>query len=180
MAQVNLEQVSREYPGGVRAIDALDLQVADGELLVLVGPSGSGKTTTLRLIAGLERATQGTVRIAGRVVNDVGRTRNRHVAMVFQHPALYPHLNVYGNLAFGLGRSGTVAGWGDCGGAWSSRRSQPRGTSSAMLPVTHVHEAAAAMDISRLLGRLPTELSGGERSAWRWPRPCCEAGRVSV
>ena len=104
MAQVSLEQVSREYPGGVRAIDALDLEVADGELLVLVGPSGSGKTTTLRLIAGLERATQGTVRIAGGVVNDVA-PRNRHVAMVFQHPALYPHLNVYENLAFGLGRT---------------------------------------------------------------------------
>jgi multiple sugar transport system ATP-binding protein len=162
MAQVSLEQVSREFPGGVRALDALDLEVADGELLVLVGPSGSGKTTTLRLIAGLERATTGTVRIAGRVVNDVA-PRKRGVAMVFQHPALYPHLNVCGNLAFGLG-----APWsGSWLGRWwhrmvkSTAKTQEQRTSQAVS--ARLHEAAATMGLANLLDRLPAELSGGEQ-----------------
>jgi multiple sugar transport system ATP-binding protein len=162
MAQVSLEQVSREFPGGVRALDALDLEVADGELLVLVGPSGSGKTTTLRLIAGLERATSGTVRIAGRVVNDVA-PRKRDVAMVFQHPALYPHLNVYGNLAFGRG-SPWSDGWL---GKWWHRMVKPTSKTQEQLGSQSVsarlREAAATMGIERLLDRLPAELSGGEQ-----------------
>ena len=91
----------KRIPGGIRAVDGIDLDVADGEFLTIVGPSGCGKTTTLRLIAGLERVTTGTIRIAGRVVNAIA-PHKRNVAMAFQHPALYPHLSVYGNMAFGL------------------------------------------------------------------------------
>ena len=93
MAEVVLERVHKTYPNGVRAVCDLNLAVADGELIVLVGPSGCGKTTTLRLIAGLETPTSGTIRINGRVVN--AEPPHRHnVAMVFQRPALYPHLIV--------------------------------------------------------------------------------------
>src|SRR5947209_16112643 len=101
MARLDLEGLSKVFPGGVVAVRNLSLDVADGELLVLVGPSGCGKTTTLRLIAGLESPTGGTVRIAGRVVNDLP-PRSRDVALVFQRPALYPHLSVRDNLSFSL------------------------------------------------------------------------------
>src|SRR5688500_3228768 len=93
MAQVVLEQVSKVYPGGVRAVDGLDLAVGDREFVVLVGPSGCGKSTTLRMIAGLEDLTSGTIRIGGRVVNQVP-PKDRDVAMVFQNYALYPHMSV--------------------------------------------------------------------------------------
>ena len=109
MAEVVLEAVSKRYPNGVEAVRDLTLTVGDSELLVLVGPSGCGKTTTLRLIAGLEELTGGTIRIGGQVVN--GRPpRDRDVAMVFQRPALYPHLTVRENLAFGL-RLRLAGGW---------------------------------------------------------------------
>src|SRR5436309_1324248 len=101
MAEVVLERVSKCYPGGVQALDNLHLTAADGELLVLVGPSGCGKTTTLRLIAGLEAPSAGTIRIGGTIVNALP-PRQRQVALVFQRPALYPHLTVRQNLAFGL------------------------------------------------------------------------------
>ena len=101
MAEVALEHVSKQYAPGVAALDDLTLTVDDGELLVLVGPSGCGKTTTLRLIAGLETLTTGTIRIGGRVVSDLP-PRLRDVALVFQRPTLYPHLNVADNLAFGV------------------------------------------------------------------------------
>jgi ABC-type sugar transport system ATPase subunit len=113
MAQVVLECVSKTYPNGVRAVRDLNLTIADGELIVLVGPSGCGKTTTLRLIAGLETLTSGTIRIGGRVVNGEPPHR-RDIAMVFQRPALYPHLNVRQNLGFGL----TLR---DGGWPWASR-----------------------------------------------------------
>src|SRR5262245_51197609 len=100
MAEVGLEQLSKTYPNGVRAVRAINLRVADGECVVLVGPSGSGKTTLLRLVAGLETPTGGVVRLGGRAVNDDPPHR-RYVAMVFQRPALYPHLNVRENLGFG-------------------------------------------------------------------------------
>ena len=100
MPQVALEGLSRIHAGGVHAVDDLDLAVADGELLVLVGPSGCGKTTTLRLIAGLDRPTVGTIRIGSRVVNALP-PRKRDVAMVFQNPVLHPHLTVAENMAFG-------------------------------------------------------------------------------
>src|SRR4051794_12721701 len=100
MAQVQLEKVSKIFPGGVRAVDGIDLAVADREFLVLVGPSGCGKSTTLRMIAGLEDITAGNVLIGGRVVNDVP-PKDRDIAMVFQNYALYPHMTVYKNMAFG-------------------------------------------------------------------------------
>ena len=101
MAEVVLEQVTKIYPGDVTAVRAVDLQIRDAEFIVLVGPSGCGKTTTLRMVAGLEEITDGTVRIGERVVNDVP-PKNRDIAMVFQNYALYPHMTVYKNMAFAL------------------------------------------------------------------------------
>ena len=93
MATVSLEQVSKIYPNGLPAVSDLDLDVAEGELMVLVGPSGSGKTTALRMVAGLEDITSGTLRMGGKMVNDLP-PKDRNVAMVFQNYALYPHMNV--------------------------------------------------------------------------------------
>src|SRR5438445_6874977 len=101
MARVQLGKVSKIYPGGVTAVDAVDLDIADREFVVLVGPSGCGKTTTLRMVAGLEEITDGVIRIGERVVNDVP-PKDRDTAMVFQNYALYPHMTVYKNMAFGL------------------------------------------------------------------------------
>ena len=139
MAEVVLEKLSKTY-GGVMAVDGLDLQIRDGELLVLVGPSGCGKTTTLRLIAGLDEPTAGEVRIGGRTVTRLA-PKDRDVAMVFQHFTLYPHLNVFQNLAFGL-----------------KLRRLPRPQIES-----RVREAAAMLGIGDLLQRRPAELSGGER-----------------
>ena len=100
VAKVCLEQVSKTFPGGVRAVDHVDLDIRDGELVVLVGPSGCGKTTSLRMIAGLETITEGTIRIADRVVNEIA-PKDRDIAMVFQSCALYPHMSVYKNMSFG-------------------------------------------------------------------------------
>ena len=93
MATVNLEKVSKVYPNGLPAVSELDLDVAEGELMVLVGPSGSGKTTALRMVAGLEDITSGTLRMGGKAVNDLP-PKDRNVAMVFQNYALYPHMTV--------------------------------------------------------------------------------------
>ena len=101
MAEVVLTGLGKAYGDGTRAVTDLNLEIRDGEFLVLVGPSGCGKTTALRMIAGLEQITEGTIRIGEQVVNDVP-SRDRDVAMVFQSYALYPHLNVYDNIAFGL------------------------------------------------------------------------------
>ena len=101
MARVDLEQVSKVYPGGIRAVNEIDLYVADQEFVVLVGPSGCGKTTTLRMVAGLEDISGGVIRIGERVVNDVP-PKDRDIAMVFQNYALYPHMTVFQNMAFGL------------------------------------------------------------------------------
>ena len=101
MAAVTLDQVSKVYPDGTRAVNSLDLGIEDGEFMVLVGPSGCGKTTALRMVAGLEPISEGVVRIGDRVVNHVP-SRDRDIAMVFQSYALYPHLTVYDNIAFGL------------------------------------------------------------------------------
>src|SRR5438552_1373631 len=101
MAQVDLEKVTKVYPGGVVAVDAIDLKIADREFVVLVGPSGCGKSTTLRMVAGLEEISSGVMRIGERVVNDVP-PKDRDIAMVFQNYALYPHMTVYQNMAFGL------------------------------------------------------------------------------
>src|SRR6266536_247689 len=101
MASVTLEKVRKVYPDGTVAVHELDLEIADGELVVFVGPSGCGKTTALRMIAGLEDISEGTIRIGDRVVNRVA-PRDRDVAMVFQNYALYPHKTIYDNLAFPL------------------------------------------------------------------------------
>src|SRR5688572_10742089 len=101
MARVELQQVSKVYPGGVKAVDGVDLAIADQEFIVLVGPSGCGKSTTLRMVAGLEEISSGTIRIGERVVNDVP-PKDRDIAMVFQNYALYPHMSVRENMAFAL------------------------------------------------------------------------------
>lgn len=140
MAQVKLEQVSKVYPGDVLAVSPMDLHIADGEFMVLVGPSGCGKSTTLRMIAGLEEATEGEISIGDRVVNDV-EPRDRNIAMVFQSYALYPHMNVEANLAFGL-----------------RMRKLPKEEITE-----RVHSAAEVLGIGELLHRKPGALSGGQR-----------------
>ena len=140
MARVVLERVSKIYPGGLRAVNAIDLDIADREFVVLVGPSGCGKSTTLRMVAGLEEVSRGLIRIGDRVVNDVP-PKDRDIAMVFQNYALYPHMTVYRNMEFGL-----------------KLRKVPR-------PQRHarVVEAARILDIEHLLDRKPKALSGGQR-----------------
>ena len=101
MAQITLDEVTKEYSGGVRAVDAVELEIESGEFLVLVGPSGCGKSTLLRMIAGLEEVTSGAITIGGREVTHLS-PRDRDIAMVFQNYALYPHYTVEKNLAFGL------------------------------------------------------------------------------
>jgi multiple sugar transport system ATP-binding protein len=140
MAQVKLENISKIFPGGVKAVDAVDLQIADREFIVLVGPSGCGKTTTLRMIAGLEEISEGVIRIGERIVNDVP-PKNRDIAMVFQNYALYPHMTVYKNMAFGL---------------------KLRGMPKAQIK-QRVAQAAKILDLEHLLERKPKQLSGGQR-----------------
>src|ERR1700748_265834 len=101
MPGVALDGVTKAFPGGVVAVDELTLEIGDGEFMILVGSSGCGKTTALRMIAGLEKPTSGTIRIGERVVNEVS-ARDRDIAMVFQNYALYPHMSVYKNLAYPL------------------------------------------------------------------------------
>src|SRR5919112_1498266 len=101
MAGITLDEVVKVYPDGTEAVKQVDLEIPDGQLMVLVGPSGCGKTTVLRMVAGLEHITRGRIRIGDRVVNDVA-PKDRDLAMVFQNYALYPHMSVYQNMAFGL------------------------------------------------------------------------------
>jgi multiple sugar transport system ATP-binding protein len=140
MAQVLLDKVSKIYPGGVKAVDGIDLGIKDQEFVVLVGPSGCGKSTTLRMVAGLEEISGGTIRIGDRVVNDVP-PKDRDIAMVFQNYALYPHMTVYKNMAFGL---------------------KLRGMPKKQID-QRVQEAAKILDIGHLLDRKPKALSGGQR-----------------
>ena len=140
MARVELEKISKVYPGGVKAVDAIDLHIRDTEFVVLVGPSGCGKSTTLRMVAGLEEISDGVIRIGDRVVNDVP-PKNRDIAMVFQNYALYPHMSVYKNMAFGL-----------------KLRKVPKPQIQQ-----RVMEAAKILDIEHLLERKPKQLSGGQR-----------------
>jgi multiple sugar transport system ATP-binding protein len=144
MAQVVLEHLTKVFRGSrgesIRALDRASLTVEDQELLVLVGPSGCGKTTTLRLIAGLEAVTEGTVSIDGQVVNEVA-PKDRDIAMVFQNHALYPHMSAYENMAFGL-----------------KLRRIPRAEIER-----RVKEAAELIGLTACLQRKPGDLSGGER-----------------
>ena len=139
MATVTFENVSKRY-GDVVAVDDLNLDIRDAEFMVLVGPSGCGKTTSLRMIAGLEEITDGTLRIGEKVINDVP-PKDRDIAMVFQSYALYPHMTIRDNLAFGL-----------------KLRHVPKVQIEA-----RVKEAAAILDLTRYLDRKPRELSGGQR-----------------
>ena len=101
MANISFDEVTKRFPDGTVAVDALTLEIDDGEFIVLVGPSGSGKSTALRMVAGLEQITEGTISIGGRVVNDL-TPKERDMAMVFQNYALYPNMSVYGNMELRL------------------------------------------------------------------------------
>jgi multiple sugar transport system ATP-binding protein len=140
MAKVTLEHVNKVYPGNVLAVDDFNLEIKDGEFVVLVGPSGCGKSTTLRMVAGLEEISGGTIRIGDRVINDVP-PKDRDIAMVFQNYALYPHMSVWENMAFGL----------------KLRRFPKQEIES------RVQEAARILGITDLLDRRPKALSGGQR-----------------
>jgi multiple sugar transport system ATP-binding protein len=144
MAEVVLENLLKTYPekggAGVRAVNGINLTVKDREFMVLVGPSGCGKSTTLRMIAGLEEISGGTIAIDGKVVNEVP-PKDRDIAMVFQNYALYPHMSVYDNMAFGL-----------------KMRKFPQAEIDG-----RVQEAAALLGLEAYLGRKPKALSGGQR-----------------
>ena len=159
MATVELKAVSKIYGTTVRAVDSVDLSIANGEFIVLVGPSGCGKSTTLRMIAGLEDLSGGTISIGNRIVNDVP-PKDRNIAMVFQNYALYPHLNVRQNLSFGLERRRTFKSrWR---GIWDSTYRTQR--HAELLAITaRVDAAARTLGIEQLLHRPPRELSGGQR-----------------
>jgi len=141
MARIDLDSVTKQFPDGTTAVRSLDLAVGEGELLVLVGPSGCGKTTALRLVAGLEEVTSGTISINGQPVNDL-EPRHRDIAMVFQSYALYPHLSVYDNMAFSLKHRG--------------------GVPKAVIR-QRVAEAARILELEPYLQRKPRQLSGGQR-----------------
>ena len=162
MAEVILDDVSRVFPKGVVAVDHVSLAVRDREFVVLVGPSGCGKSTTLRMIAGLEEVSSGTIRIGDRVVNGV-QPKDRNIAMVFQNYALYPHMSVYKNMAFGLElrySPGLLR-------QWASRLLSPKKAAELATRrhwiAERVHAAADTLGIGPLLDRMPRELSGGER-----------------
>jgi multiple sugar transport system ATP-binding protein len=140
MAAIELVHLSKVYGNDVTAVRDLNLEVAEGEFMVLVGPSGCGKTTALRMIAGLEEITSGEIRIGGKVVNDLA-PRDRDIAMVFQNYALYPHKSVYDNLAFGL-----------------RMRKVPKAEQKQ-----RVEEIARILGLGDMLQRRPAQLSGGQR-----------------
>ena len=140
VARIALEQLTKVYPDGTKAVDELDLDVEDGEFVVLVGPSGCGKTTALRMVAGLEEITEGRVRIGERVVNDLP-PKNRDIAMVFQSYALYPHMSARDNMAFGL-----------------KMRHETKG-----LIERRVQGAARLLGLAEALEKKPRTLSGGQR-----------------
>jgi multiple sugar transport system ATP-binding protein len=140
MATVDLEQINKVYPNGFHAVKDLDLDVRDGEFMVLVGPSGCGKTTALRMVAGLEDISFGTLRIGGKPVNDV-TPKDRDIAMVFQNYALYPHMTVRDNIGFAL-----------------KLRKLPKTEITAK-----VNETAEILGLTEWLDRKPGQLSGGQR-----------------
>jgi multiple sugar transport system ATP-binding protein len=162
MAEVVLENVTKVYPGGIRAVDNLTLTIADREFTVLVGPSGCGKTSTLRMIAGLEEPTSGTIRIGQQIVNQVP-PKDRNIAMVFQNYALYPHMTVYQNLAFGLLLRRRYARWDNPIGLllWPERYRAARAERAEI--DRRVRAAATLLGIESLLDRRPAALSGGQR-----------------
>ena len=140
MAGVSLEKIEKVYPNGFKAVHGVDLDVKDGEFMVLVGPSGCAKSTCLRMVAGLEEITSGTLKIGDKVVNDLD-PKDRGIAMVFQNYALYPHMTVYDNMAFGL-----------------KLRKLPKKEIDL-----RVRDAAEKLEITELLDRKPKVMSGGQR-----------------
>ena len=140
MASISLKNIEKIYPGDVKAVSDLNLEIKDKEFIILVGPSGCGKSTTLRMIAGLEEISDGELFIGDKVVNDVA-PKDRDIAMVFQNYALYPHMTVYKNMSFGL-----------------ELRKMPKDEIKK-----RVTEAAKILDIEHLLARKPKALSGGQR-----------------
>jgi len=140
MAGIELEHLTKEFAGGVRAVDDVSLTIADGEFMVLVGPSGCGKSTLLRMIAGLEEITDGAISIGGVDVTEL-QPRDRDIAMVFQNYALYPHMTVRENLGFGL----------------SVRRTQKSEIAR------RVKDVATLLGLQDFLDRKPAHLSGGQR-----------------
>ncbi len=140
MASVKLKNVYKRFDGGVTAVSDFNLDIADKEFIILVGPSGCGKTTTLRMVAGLEEISEGEVYIGDKLVNDV-QPKDRDIAMVFQNYALYPHMTVFDNMAFGL-----------------KLRKTPKDEIKK-----RVREAAKVLEIEHLLDRKPKALSGGQR-----------------
>ena len=140
MAEITLESLTKVYPDGTEAVTGLDLDIENGEFVVFVGPSGCGKTTALRMIAGLETITSGTVKIEGDVVNDLP-PKDRDIAMVFQNYALYPHMNAHDNMGFALKMRGV-----------SKRDIDDR-----------VREAAVVLGLTDALNKKPRTLSGGQR-----------------
>src|SRR5213595_320710 len=140
MAQVHLRGVKKSYDNKLEVIHGIDMQIADGEFIVIVGPSGCGKSTLLRMVAGLERITGGEIAIGERVVNEL-EPKDRDIAMVFQNYALYPHMSVYDNMAYGL---------------------RIRSLSKADIDA-RVKRAAAILELGALLERRPRQLSGGQR-----------------
>ena len=140
MADLQLKHIYKRYAGGVTAVSDFTLDIDDKEFIILVGPSGCGKSTTLRMVAGLEEISEGELYIGGRLVNDVA-PKDRDIAMVFQNYALYPHMTVFENMAFGL-----------------KLRKTPKDEIKK-----RVTEAAKILDIEHLLDRKPKALSGGQR-----------------
>ncbi len=140
MASITMDNLCKVYIGGVKAVSDVNLDIADGEMIVLVGPSGCGKSTLLRMVAGLETISDGTLKIGDRVVNNL-EPADRDIAMVFQNYALYPHMTVFNNLAYGL---------------------KNRGFKKAEID-RRVREAAQMLEIGQFLDRKPRQLSGGQR-----------------
>ena len=140
MASLSLKHINKTYPNGFEAVKDFNLEIEDKEFIIFVGPSGCGKSTTLRMVAGLEEITSGELKIGDKVVNDV-EPKDRDIAMVFQNYALYPHMTVYDNMAFGL-----------------KLRKVPKPEIDKM-----VREAAKILDLEPLLDRKPKALSGGQR-----------------
>ncbi|WP_375493168.1 ABC transporter ATP-binding protein [uncultured Jatrophihabitans sp.] len=140
MAEIVLDNITKRYPDGALAVDKVNMEIADGEFVILVGPSGCGKSTTLNMIAGLEDISDGELRIGGRVVNNMA-PKDRDIAMVFQSYALYPHMTVRENMAFALKLA---------------KRSQSEIDEK-------VNEAARVLDLTQHLDRKPANLSGGQR-----------------
>ena len=140
MASLSLQHINKTYPNGFQAVKDFNLEIEDKEFIIFVGPSGCGKSTTLRMVAGLEEITSGTLKIGDKVMNDV-EPKDRDIAMVFQNYALYPHMTVYDNMAFGL-----------------KLRKVPKDQIDKA-----VREAARILDLEKLLDRKPKALSGGQR-----------------